>query len=149
MNGASVEAQRYAANIKNGTGSAQTFATNQKVIQTSMNGTSVASKAAAVGINLFKAALNTLIFFAVIEGIQLLVKGIDNLILTAEEAEEKAESLRNSMQSFFDEVQSGQQTISSISDRFSELSKHVTETGENIDLTKDEYSEYLDICNQV
>ena len=149
MNGASVEAQRYAANIKNGTGSAQTFATNQKAIQTSMNGTSIASKAAAVGINLFKAALNTLIFFAVIEGIQLLVKGIDNLILTAEEAEEKAESLRNSMQSFFDEVQSGQQTISSISDRFSELSKHVTETGENIDLTKDEYSEYLDICNQV
>ena len=149
MNGASLEAQRYASNIKNGTGSAQTFATNQTAIQTSMNGTSIASKAAAVGINLFKAALNTLIFFAVIEGIQLLVKGIDNLILTAEEAEEKAESLRNSMQSFFDEVQSGQQTISSISDRFSELSKHVTETGENIDLTKDEYSEYLDICNQV
>lgn len=149
MNGASVEAQRYAANIKNGTGSAQTFATNQKAIQTSMNGTSVASKAAAVGINLFKAALNTLIFFGVIEGIQLLVKGIDNLILTAEEAKGKAESLRNSMQSFFDEAQSGQQTISSISDRFSELSKHVTETGENIDLTKNEYSEYLDICNQV
>ena len=149
MNGASVEAQRYASNIKNGTGSAQTFATNQKAIQTSMNETSIASKAAAVGINIFKAALNTLIFFAVIEGIQLLVKGIDSLILTAEEAEEKAENLRNNMQSFFDEVQSGQQTISSISDRFSELSKHVTETGENIDLTKDEYSEYLDICNQV
>lgn len=149
MNGASLEAQRYASNIKSGTGSAQTFATNQKAIQTSMNGTSVASKAASVGINIFKAALNTLIFFAVIEGIQLLVKGIDELILTAEEAEEKAESLRSSMQSFFDEVQSGQQTISSISDRFSELSEHVTETGENIDLTKDEYSEYLDICNQV
>ena len=149
MNGARVEAQRYASNIKNGTGSAQTFATNQKAIQTSMNETSIASKAAAVGINIFKAALNTLIFFAVIEGIQLLVKGIDSLILTAEEAEEKAENLRNNMQSFFDKVQSGQQTISSISDRFSELSKHVTETGENIDLTKDEYSEYLDICNQV
>lgn len=149
MNGASVEAQRYASNIKNGTGSVQTFVANQKAIQSSMNETSIASKAAAVGINIFKAALNTLIFFAVIEGIQLLVKGIDSLILTAEEAEEKAETLRNNMQSFFDEVQTGQKTISSISDRFSELSKHVAVTGENIDLTKDEYSEYLDICNQV
>ena len=149
MKGASIEAQKYATNIKNGTGSAQTFATNQRIIQTSMSETSIVSKVAATGLTIFKAALNSLIFFAVIEGIQLLIKGIDNLILTADEAEEKAEALRGNMQSFFDEVQSGQQTISSVSDRFSELSKHVTKTGENIDLTKDEYSEYLDICNQV
>lgn len=149
MKGASIEAQKYATNIKEGTGSAQTFATNQRTIQASMSETSIVSKVAATGLSIFKAALNSLIFFAVIEGIQLLIKGIDNLILTADEAEEKAEALRGNMQSFFDEVQSGQQTISSVSDRFSELSKHVTKTGENIDLTKDEYSEYLDICNQV
>lgn len=107
-----------------------------------MSETSIVSKA-AVGLNLFKVALNSLIFFAVIEGIQLLIKGIDNLILTAEEAEEKAETLRSNMQSFFDEVQSGQQTISSVSDRFSELSEHVTKTGENIDLTKDELIKFL------
>lgn len=149
MKGASVEAQKYAVNIKEGTGSAQTFATNQRTIQASMSETSIVSKVAATGLSIFKAALNSIIFFAVIEGIQLLIKGIDNLILTADEAEEKAEALRGNMQSFFDEVQSGQQTISSVSDRFSELSEHVTKTGENIDLTKDEYSEYLDICNQV
>lgn len=149
MKGASIEAQKYATNIKNGTGSAQTFATNQRTIQASMSETSIVSKVAATGLSIFKAALNSLIFFAVIEGIQLLIKGIDNLILTADEAEEKAEALRGNMQSFFDEVQSGQQTISSVSDRFSELSEHVTKTGENIDLTKNEYSEYLDICNQV
>lgn len=149
MKGASIEAQKYATNIKNGTGSAQTFATNQRTIQASMSETSIVSKVATTGLSIFKAALNSLIFFAVIEGIQLLIKGIDNLILTADEAEEKAEALRGNMQSFFDEVQSGQQTISSVSDRFSELSEHVTKTGENIDLTKDEYSEYLDICNQV
>ena len=149
MKGASIEAQKYATNIKNGTGSAQTFATNHRTIQASMSETSIVSKVAATGLSIFKAALNSLIFFAVIEGIQLLIKGIDNLILTADEAEEKAEALRGNMQSFFDEVQSGQQTISSVSDRFSELSEHVTKTGENIDLTKNEYSEYLDICNQV
>lgn len=149
MKGASIEAQKYATNIKNGTGSAQTFATNQRTIQASMSETSIVSKVAATGLSIFKAALNSLIFFAVIEGIQLLIKGIDNLILTADEAEEKAEAIRGNMQSFFDEVQSGQQTISSVSDRFSELSEHVTKTGENIDLTKNEYSEYLDICNQV
>ena len=139
MKGASIEAQKYATNIKEGTGSAQTFAANQRTIQSSMSETSIVSKIAATGLSIFKAALNSLIFFAV----------IDNLILTADEAEEKAEALRGNMQSFFDEVQSGQQTISSVSDRFAELSEHVTKTGENIDLTKDEYSEYLDICNQV
>ena len=130
MKGASIEAQKYATNIKDGTGSAQTFATNQRTIQASMSETSIVSKIATTGLNIFKAALNSLIFFAVIEGIQLLIKGIDNLILTTDEAEEKAETLRGNMQSFFDEVQSGQQTISSVSDRFSELSKHVTKTGE-------------------
>ena len=104
MKGASIEAQRYTTNIKEGTGSASTFATNQRAIQSSMYETSIVSKAAAVGLNIFKAALNSLIFFAVIEGIQLLIKGIDNLILTAREAEEKAETLRSNMQSFFDEV---------------------------------------------
>lgn len=149
MKGASIEAQKYATNIKEGTGSAQTFAANQRTIQASMSETSIVSKVAATGLSIFKAALNSLIFFAVIEGIQLFIKVIDNLILTADEAEEKAEALRGHMQSFFDEVQSGQQTISSVSDRFAELSEHVTKTGKNIDLTKDEYSEYLDICNQV
>lgn len=111
MDGASIEAQRYITNIKEGTGSASTFASNQRAIQASMSETSIVSKAAAVGLNLFKAALNSLIFFAAIEGIRLLIKGIDDLILTAQEAEEKADSLRNSTQSFFDDVQSGQQTI--------------------------------------
>lgn len=149
MKGASIEAQKYAVNIKEGTGSVQTFSINQRTIQASMSETSIVSRVAAAGLSIFKATLNSFIFFAAIEGIQLLIKGINNLILTADEAEEKAETLNGNMQSFFNEVQSGQQTISSVSDRFAELSEHVTKTGENIDLTKDEYSEYLNICNQV
>ncbi len=149
MAGASTQAQQYAANIKNGTGSAKMFETNQKAVQTSMTGTSIASKAAAVGLNVFKAALNSLIFFAVIEGIQLLVKGIDELILTADEAEEAAESLRSSMQTFFAEVDSNKKNISELSDRFEELSEGIGKSGENISLTEEEYSEFLDICNQV
>lgn len=149
MNKASVEAQAYSVNIKNGTGSTQIYAQNQKVLQSSMTQTSIVSKTASVGLNLFKAALNSIIFFAVIEGISLLVKGIDHLILTADEAEETANNLRSSMQTFFDDINTGNKVISSISDRFNELSKHVTKTGENIDLTEEEYSEFLDICNQV
>ena len=36
---------------------------------------------AATGLSIFKAALNSLIFFAVIEGIRFLIKGIDKLDL--------------------------------------------------------------------
>ena len=81
MKDASVEAQKYASNIKEGTGSAQTFATNQRTIQASMSETSIVSKVAATDLSIFKAVLNSLIFFAVIEGIQLLMKGIDKLDL--------------------------------------------------------------------
>ena len=75
MKGASVEAQKYAVNIKNGTGSAQTFATNQKAIQTSVTKTGVASKVAAVGLNIFKTALN----MGIMLGVSELITGVIEL----------------------------------------------------------------------
>lgn len=109
MKGASVEAQKYAVNIKEGTGSAETFATNQKAIQTSMTETATVSKVAAAGLSIFKAALNTIIIFAAVEGIQLLINAFDNLVLTVDEAEEA----RSKAASDLSEAQSNLESINS------------------------------------
>ncbi len=109
MKGASVEAQKYAVNIKEGTGSAETFATNQKAIQTSMTETATVSKVAAAGLSIFKAALNTIIIFAAVEGIQLLINVFDNLVLTVDEAEEA----RSKAASDLSEAQSNLESINS------------------------------------
>lgn len=109
MKGASVEAQKYAVNIKEGTGSAETFATNQKAIQTSMTETATVSKVAAAGLSIFKAALNTIIIFAVVEGIQLLINAFDNLVLTVDEANEA----RSKAASDLSEAQSNLESINS------------------------------------
>lgn len=109
MKGASVEAQKYAVNIKEGTGSAETFATNQKAIQTSMTETATVSKVAAAGLSIFKAALNTIIIFAAVEGIQLLINAFDNLVLTVDEAEEA----RSKAVSDLSEAQSNLESINS------------------------------------
>ena len=109
MKGASVEAQKYAVNIKEGTGSAETFATNQKAIQTSMTETATVSKVAAAGLSIFKAALNTIIIFAAVEGIQLLINAFDNLVLTVDEANEA----RSKAASDLSEAQSNLESINS------------------------------------
>lgn len=66
-----------------------------------------------------------------------------------EETNESAKSLAETFKSFQSEANSNLKTISSLSDRFDELSRGVNSLGDNISLTEDEYSEYLDICNQV
>ena len=91
MKGASVEAQKYAVNIKNGTGSAQTFATNQKAIQTSVTKTGVASKVAAVGLNIFKTALN----MGIMLGVSELITGVIELATYSDKLADSAQSLGN------------------------------------------------------
>lgn len=138
MKGASVEAQKYAVNIKEGTGSAETFATNQKAIQTSMTETATVSKVAAAGLSIFKAALNTIIIFAAVEGIQLLINAFDNLVLTVDEAEEarsKAVSDLSEAQSNLESINSELETTQQRIDELNEKDKLTfTEQGELEDL---------------
>lgn len=114
MKGASVEAQKYAVNIKNGTGSAQTFATNQKAIQTSVAKTGVASKVAAVGLNIFKTALN----MGIMLGVSELITGVIELATYSDKLADSAQSLGN-------DFKDSENDISDYKDRIQELNDKI------------------------
>lgn len=117
MKGASVEAQKYAVNIKNGTGSAQTFATNQKAIQTSVTKTGVASKVAAVGLNIFKTALN----MGIMLGVSELITGVIELATYSDKLADSAQSLGN-------DFKDSENDISNYKDRIQELNDKINDS---------------------
>lgn len=117
MKGASVEAQKYAVNIKNGTGSAQTFATNQKAIQTSVTKTGVASKVAAVGLNIFKTALN----MGIMLGVSELITGVIELATYSDKLADRAQSLGN-------DFKDSENDISDYKDRIQELNDKINDS---------------------
>lgn len=117
MKGASVEAQKYAVNIKNGTGSAQTFATNQKAIQTSVTKTGVASKVAAVGLNIFKTALN----MGIMLGVSELITGVIELATYSDKLADSAQSLGN-------DFKDSENDISGYKDRIQELNDKINDS---------------------
>lgn len=117
MKGASVEAQKYAVNIKNGTGSAQTFATNQKAIQTSVAKTGVASKVAAVGLNIFKTALN----MGIMLGVSELITGVIELATYSDKLADSAQSLGN-------DFKDSETDISNYKDRIQELNDKINDS---------------------
>ncbi len=117
MRGASVEAQKYAVNIKNGTGSAQTFATNQKAIQTSVTKTGVASKVAAVGLNIFKTALN----MGIMLGVSELITGVIELATYSDKLADSAQSLGN-------DFKDSENDISDYKDRIQELNDKINDS---------------------
>lgn len=117
MKGASVEAQKYAVNIKNGTGSAQTFAINQKAIQTSVTKTGVASKVAAVGLNIFKTALN----MGIMLGVSELITGVIELATYSDKLADSAQSLGN-------DFKDSENDISNYKDRIQELNDKINDS---------------------
>lgn len=112
MGKASAEAQAYAVNIKNGTGSAQVYANTQKQLQASLKATSTASTDASTGIKILSATLNTVAFTAIFtlisKGIGWATQKIDDYIHRNEIAIEKAGELLNNFKSDIDTITSNQ-----------------------------------------
>lgn len=100
MQGASIEAQKYAISTQGVAGSTKVFVTSQqKAIDTlqktekSFMSTSMAAKAQSVALKSVSVAANMLVFTAIIKGIELLGRGLDYLAHYEEKASEKADEL--------------------------------------------------------
>lgn len=148
MCNASASAIKYTAEIKAGTGSAQSYAVAQRATNSALQEVSIGAGIASKAVKLFSAALNMIAFTAIIQGVSWLIGKVDEWIVTAKEAEESATAFQESLSTFFSETQSNLKTISSLSDRFDELSKNVDANGKQINGTKEEYDEFLSICEQ-
>lgn len=139
MGKASASAQSYATNIKNGTGSAQVYANQQKAIQAELKATSTASRVASVGVKTLSVAMNTIaltaIFSIITKGISVAVEKINDYIHRNEIAIVKAEELLSNFKSDIDSISSNQETISGYKEEFKKLSKGVDDLGRNVSLT--------------
>lgn len=102
----------------------------------------VASKVAAL-------ALNVAISMGVSIAISALIKLVDNLIHANEKAIEKAEKLRDKYNDFKETNASNIKTLNDLKDEFEKLSDGVSQYGDNISLTTEQYARYQEIVQQI
>lgn len=110
---------------------------------------SFSAKAGKVALQALAMAGNMLAMWAITKGLELAVKGIDNLVHSAEHCKERVDELMSSYQSALDEANSNAKTVEELASRYEELSHGVNNLGENVSLATDEYAEYNKIVNQI
>ena len=138
MLNASPAAQNLVASYNGGKVSAQGMATAQN-----------AAKASTIGLTIAQTALNAAIGMGIGLLISLVVKGIDKLVHANEEAIEKAEELRRKYEEFKSTNESNVTTLNGLKKEFEELSKGVSQYGDNISLTTEQYEKYKEIIQQI
>lgn len=138
MLNASPVAQNLVASYNGGKVSAQGMATAQN-----------AAKASTIGLTIAQTALNAAIGMGIGLLISLVVKGIDKLVHANEEAIEKAEELRRKYEEFKSTNESNISTLNGLKKEFEELSKGVSQYGDNISLTTEQYERYKEIIQQI
>ena len=95
------------------------------------------AKAGKVALQALATAGNMLAMWGITKGLELAVKGIDNLIHSAEHCKERVDEVMSSYQSTTSSLKESAKEISSLSDRYDQLSKGVGNLGNNISLTED------------
>ena len=134
MLNASPAAQNLVASYNGGKVSAQGMATAQN-----------AAKASTIGLTIAQTALNAAIGMGIGLLISLVVKGIDKLVHANEEAIKKAEELRRKYEEFESTNESNISTLNGLKKEFEELSKGVSQYGDNVSLTTEQYERYKEM----
>lgn len=105
------------------------------------------------GIRIAFSALSTLasagISMAISAAVSALFTAIDNKVHEAERLAEEAEQSLNDYESALDNAETRRADVEAISGEYIELSGGVSQTGENLTLTNDEYARYIDLSNQL
>lgn len=128
MQGASIEAQKYAISTQGVAGSTKVFVTSQqKAIDTlqktekSFMSTSMAAKAQSVALKSVSVATNMLVFTAIIKGIELLGRGLDYLAHYEEKASEKADELYSKSSEKVQKNEEERKSIEELINKYKEL----------------------------
>lgn len=108
-----------------------------------------AAKASTIGLTLAQTALNAAIGMGSGLLVSLVVKGIDKLVHANEEAIQKAEELRRKYEEFKSTNESNISTLNGLKKEFEELSEGVSQYGDNVSLTTEQYERYKEIIQQI
>lgn len=110
---------------------------------------SFSAKAGKTALQALATAGNMLAMLAITKGLELAVKGIDNWVHRAEKAKETADELNSSMKSTNESLKSQKDFIYRVEESYSKLSDGVDSLGNNISLSKEDFADYQDICNEI
>ena len=109
----------------------------------------LSAKASKAALGALRTAMSAVVMIGISKGIELISKGIDNLVHSAEHCKERVDELMSSYQSALDEANNTAKTVESFASKYETLSKGVNNLGQNVALTTEEYAEYNDIVNQI
>lgn len=109
----------------------------------------VSSKLAAVGVTALNVALNAIASLAIGFVIQGIVSAITHLINADQEAIEKTKELNAAFNEFKQNNSDNISKLESMKEEFETLSVGVSQYGENISLTADEYDRYKQIVQEI
>lgn len=128
----------YFAGLNKGKGSVEGLKNAQNV-----------AKASTIGLTIAQTALNAAISMGISLLINLAVTGITKLVNANKEAIESANELREKYTDFKETNASNISTLKGLKDEFTELSKGVSQYGDNISLTTEQYDRYREIIQQI
>ena len=109
----------------------------------------VKSKAASIGVTILNTAMNMFISMVIALAIQGIISAITSLATASEKAIEKANELNEAFREFRDTNQDNISTLNSLRNEFEELASGVSQYGDNVALTADEYDRYKKIVEQI
>lgn len=111
---ASDSVKEYIKNTEEAEVSLGGFVEYQKNLANSLGKTAIKAKVAAVGMKILNAAMNMAIMWAIQEIIQLIVKGIDELIHKQEKLHEAAEEARKQYEETVSELEAQEEALSNV-----------------------------------
>lgn len=149
MQGASIQAQEYALQIRNGVGSTELYVNQQRQLQTQITATSTTTKVANGAIKGLSVALSMLKTAFVVGVISFAVEQITKLAQASQKAIDKSKELREEFSQQTSDYSSNRKTLEDLKDEYESLAKHVDEHGNAIGLSADEYERYKDITSQI
>lgn len=107
------------------------------------------AKLKTIALSIATTALNMVIGAIASAIASFIIKGISNIINSAENMKKAVDDMVTSYNDSLKTLESHKKTINDIKDDYETLSKGVDELGNNVSLTTDEYKKYQDICNQI
>lgn len=107
------------------------------------------AKLKTIALSIATTALNMVIGAIASAIASFVIKGISNIINSAENMKKAVDDMVTSYNDSLKTLESHKKTINDIKDDYETLSKGVDELGNNVSLTTDEYKKYQDICNQI
>lgn len=135
---ASPAAQNLVASYNGGKVSAEGMAVAQN-----------AAKASTIGLTIAQYALNAAIGMGIGLVVSLVVNGVNKLIHANEEAIKSAKELREEYEEFKTTNAGNVKTLKELKEEFEELSEGVSQYGDNISLTTEQYERYNEIIQQI